>query len=77
MCQLCLNLLTVLCTDAVISTGRDSRAPGELEGISNIHAQLVSANFKGVSKFVSNLKFCPYFHARWRDLEIPRWRALN
>ena len=76
-CQLCLNLLTVLCIDAVISTGRDSRAPGELEGISNIHAQLVSANFKGVSKSISYLKFCLYFDGRWRDLERSRWLALN
>ena len=46
------NLLTVLCTDAAISTGRDPRVPEGLEGISGIHVQLVSPNFKSVSKFV-------------------------
>ena len=76
---ICLNLLTVLFIDAVISTGRDSRVPGGLEAISSIHVQLVSANFKGPSKFVSYLKFCPYhvFDARRRDLEIPGWLGLN
>ena len=69
---LCLNLLTVLCTDAAISTGRDPRVPGELEGIPGIYGQLVSANFKGVSNFVSYLKLCLYlvFDARRKDLEI-------
>ena len=33
---ICLNLLTVLFTDAVISTGRDSWVPGGLEGITSI-----------------------------------------
>ena len=75
MCH-CLNLLTVLGTDAAISMCRDSRVP---EGISGIHGQLVSANFKVVSKFVSYLKSCPYhvFEARLKDLEIPRWLTLN
>ena len=72
-----MNLPTVLCTDGAISTGRDPRVPGGLEGISSIHVQLVSANFKCVSKFVSYLKFCPCFNARRRDLEIARWLALN
>ena len=49
---LCLNLLTVLYTDAAISTGRDPRVPGGLEGISGIYVQLVSANSIGVLKFV-------------------------
>ena len=72
-----LKLLTVLCTDAAISTGRDPRVPGRLEGISG-KVQLVSADFKGASKFVSYLKFCLYrFHdARLRDLEIPGGLAL-
>ena len=45
---LCVNLLTVLCTDAAISTGRDPRAHGRLEGTGNSgkYVQLVSANFK-------------------------------
>ena len=71
---ICLTLLT---TDAIISTGRDSRVPGGLEAISSIHVQILSANFKGVSKCVSYLKFCLCFEARQRDLEIPRWLALN
>ena len=76
--SLCLNLLTVLCTDAAISTGGDPRGL-DSEGTSGIHGQLVSANFKGVSKFVSYLRSCPYhlFDARWRDLEIPGWLTLN
>ena len=41
-----------------------------------IRRHLVSADFKGASKFVSYLKFCLY-DARWRDLEIPGWLALN
>ena len=56
-----MNLLTVLCTESAISTGRDDpRMPGGLEGISSINVQLVSANSKGGSKFVSYLKFCLY-----------------
>ena len=43
------NLLTVLCTDAAISTGRDPRVPEGLEGISGIHVQHVNPKFKGVS----------------------------
>ena len=46
------NLLTILCTDAAISTGRDPRMPEGLEGISGIHVQHVSPNFKSVPKFV-------------------------
>ena len=42
MCAIMLELLTVLCTDAVISTGREPRVPGRLEGISGDHVQLVS-----------------------------------
>ena len=73
-----MNLLTVLCTESAISTGLDDpRVPGGLEGISSIHVQIVSANFKGVSKFVSYLKYCLYFYTQWRDLEIPGWLALN
>ena len=66
-------------TDAVISTGCDSRVLGGLEAISSIHIQFVSANFKGPSKLVSYLKFCLYhvFDARRRDLEIPGWLTLN
>ena len=78
---ICLNLLTVLYTDAVISTSRDSWVPGGLETISSIHVQLISANFKGPSKLVSYMKFCLYhmFDSRRRDLEIPLagWLALN
>ena len=66
MCH-CLNLLTVLGTDAAISMCRDSRVP---EGISGIHGQLVSASSKCVSKFVSYLKSYPYH-------EIPGWLTLN
>ena len=79
------ELLTVLCADAAISTvtGRDPRVPGKLEGISGKHVvQLVSADFKGTSKFVSYLEyltFCLYrdHDAQWKDLEIPRELALN
>ena len=41
MCAIVLELLTVLCTDAVISTGREPRVPGRLEGISGEHVQLI------------------------------------
>ena len=73
---LCLNLLTVVGTDATISTCRGPRVP---EGISGVHGQLVSANFKDPLKLVSYLKFCLYlvFDVQRRDLEIPRWLALN
>ena len=79
-CTIVLELLTVLCTDAAISTGGDPRVPGRLEGISGKHVvQLVSADFKGASKFVSYLKLCLYHvhDVRRRDLEIPRELALN
>ena len=79
-CTIVLELLTVLCTDAASSTGGDPRVPGRLEGISGKHVvQLVSADFKGASKFVSYLKLCLYHvHDVWRrDLEIPRELALN
>ena len=46
-----LELLTVLCIDAAISTGCDPRVPGRLEGISGKNVQLVSATFKSASKF--------------------------
>ena len=77
-----LELLTVLCTDTAISTGCDSRVPGRLEGISGKHIRLVSANFKGASKFVSYPKYmklylCHVHDARRRDLEIPGGLALN
>ena len=74
-----MNLLTVLCTDSAISTGCDPRVPGGLESISGIHGQLVSANSKCVSKFLSYLKSCPYhvLEARLKDLEIPGWLKLN
>ena len=68
------ELLTVLCTDAAISTGRDPRVPGRLESISGKHVvPHVSADFtKGASNFVFYLKFCLYrvHDARRRDLEI-------
>ena len=72
-------MLTVVCTDAAISTGRDPRVLGGLEVISNIHIQAVSANSKCVSKFVSYPNSCPYhvFEARLKDLEIPGWLMLN
>ena len=40
---------------------------------------LVSADFKGASKFVSYLKYCLYHvhDVRQRDLEIPVGLALN
>ena len=84
-CSTVLELLTILCTDSAISTGRasDPRVPGRLEVISGKPVKLVSANFKGESKFVSyylkHLKFCLY-HAhdvRQRDLEIRGGLALN
>ena len=63
--------VTVLGTDAAISACRDPRVP---EGISGIHGQLVSANFKGPLKLVSYLKFCLnlVFDVQLRDPEIPR-----
>ena len=71
-----LKLLTVLCIDAAISTGRDPRVP---ECTSGKHVQLVSANFIGASNFVSYLKYYLYHihDVRQRDLEIPRGLALN
>ena len=44
------NLLTVLCIDSSISTGRDSRVPGRSGANSGKHIQLVSAYFKGHRK---------------------------
>jgi len=42
-CAIVLELLTVLCTDAATSTGRDPRlgVPGRSEGKSGEHVQLV------------------------------------
>ena len=75
-CGIVLEFLTVLCTDTAISTGRDPRVSGRFEGISGKYIRHVSANFKGASKFVSNLKclkFCLYHvhDAQRRGLEIP------
>jgi hypothetical protein len=78
-----LELLTVLSTDASISTGCDPRVSGRREGISGKRVQIVSDNFKGASKFVAYLKYylklCLYHvHVvRRMDLEIPRGLALN
>jgi hypothetical protein len=74
------ELLTVLCTDAAISTGCDPRVPGRLEGISGKHVQLVSTNFKGAPKFVSYLLKIDLHHihdVRWRDLEMPGDQCLE
>ena len=76
------ELLTVL---SAIST-RDSRVPAKLlvKGISGKHVQLVSANSKGASKFVSYQKYlrllCLYHDvhvALRRDLELSGRLALN
>ena len=78
-CTIVLELLTVLCTDAAISTGRDPRVSGRSEGTSGKNVvHFVSADLKGASKFVSYLKFCLYrvHDARRRDLEIPGGLAL-
>ena len=45
-----LELLTVLCTETAISTGRALRVPGRLEGISGKRVQLVSADYEGTFK---------------------------
>ena len=67
-CTIVLEFLTVLCTDTAISTEGDPRMSGRLEGTSGKHVvQLVSADFKGASKFVSYLKFCLSFS--WRAAE--------
>ena len=81
-CANVLELLTVLCTDTAISTGRDPRVSGRLESISGKHVQLVSANFKGASKLVSYLKYwnCCLYHVhdtQRRNLVIPWGLALN
>jgi hypothetical protein len=79
-CAIVFELLTVLCTDAAISTGCDSRVPGRLEGISGKHVQLVSANFKGAPKLIFYLLKFDLHHVhdvRRRDLEIPGDLALN
>ena len=75
-------MLTVLCTDSAISSGRDPRVFGRFEGISGKDVQLVSANLKGASRFVTYLKylkFCLYHvhDARRKDVEVPGGLALN
>ena len=77
------ELLTVLCTDTAISTGRDSRVSGRLEGNSGKRIQLVlSVKYENASKFVSYLRHLKsrLYHvrdARQRDLEIPGGLTLN
>jgi hypothetical protein len=44
-----LEFLTVLCTDAAISTGCDPRVSGRLEGISGKSVLLVSDDCEGAS----------------------------
>ena len=44
-CAIVLELLTVLCTDAAISSGRDPRVSERSEGIPGIDVRLVSSRF--------------------------------
>ena len=81
-CAIVLELLTVLCTDAAISSGRDPRVSERSEGIPGIDVRLVSSRFykvdQNLSLYLKYLKFCLYHvHDAWRrDVEVPGL-ALN